>query len=58
MLSLEEYKKQVRECQRLYGYRSEAENERLMKLYENDFAEFLANGWSPNAARLAMEMGY
>ncbi|MBQ6283112.1 MAG: hypothetical protein IJK66_06275 [Bacilli bacterium] len=39
------------------NYTEESADE-LMGLYEDDFKEFLDNGWSPGCAATAMRMGY
>ena len=57
-MSLEDYKQKVRECLTKNYKHTVQENERLMKLYEDDFQEFLSDRWEPSVAATAMVMGY
>ena len=57
-MSLEEYKKKVKECLITKGNYTEEEANELMKLYEPDFKEFLEKEYSPLQAMSAMMAGY
>ena len=56
--TLESYKQKVWEWMQTHSEHSTEENERLMKLYEDDFPEFFEDGWSPAAVLAAMVAGY
>ncbi len=56
-MSLEDYKQKVRECLMMNPYRTTEGAEKLMKLYEDDFPEFLADKWEPSAVAAALIMG-
>ncbi len=55
-MTLEEYKKKVKEELVKAGYPQQAEF--LMKEYDEDMETFLKDGWSPLETASAMEMGY
>ena len=57
-MSLESYKKKVRECLIKNYKHTIQENDRLMTLYEDDFQEFLDDKWEPSLVATAMVMGY
>ena len=57
-MSLENYKQKVREFLRMTANCSVQETERLMKLYDDDFPEFLRDNWKPMSAGSAMMAGY
>ena len=57
-MSLSDYKKKVEEWMINESNCSIQETNRLMKLYADDFPEFLADNWEPSAAGTAMQMGY
>ena len=49
-MSLEEYRQKVTECQAKSFPNTEAENERLINLYWNDFQELLEWNFTPEQA--------
>ena len=57
-MHLETYKQKVRDCLTENYKHTTQENDRLMKLYEEDFQEFLDDKWEPSVAATAMVMGY
>lgn len=58
-MSLETYKKEVEAClNERYPNSIKMENQELMERYEEDFKEFLEDGWPPNVAATAMVQGY
>lgn len=56
-MSLEDYKKEVEACLN-ERYAPSLGQQELMKRYEEDFEEFLRDGWKPNVAATAMVQGY
>ena len=55
-MSLETYKQKVKECLMKNGNSTYAE-ERI-KLYENEFPQFLKDKWTPGGVAAALIMGY
>ena len=57
-MNLENYKQIVRDFLKTNCHYTEAEINRRMNLYEDDFPEFFRDKWSPSAVNAAMTMGF
>ena len=55
-MTLEEFKQKVRECLLKSGTPTYVE--KRMKLYEDEFPQFLEDKWEPSAVAAALIMGY